>query len=135
MKLKAIRKSVVFVCLFLLLSTAVLAQAVRRIQFPAGRTTVVLKGTLRGSADVTYLLRAAKGQTLIAHLTVPRNEYASLLINGPAGIRLTNNKGEDASDDYSVTLPRSGNYKLVVFPPDTADRKDVAHYTLEVTVR
>ena len=135
MKLRAIRKSIVFVCLFLLLSTAVLAQVVRRIQFPVGRTTVVLKGTLRGKADVTYLLRATKGQTLIAHLTVPQNEYASLLINGPAGIRLTNNKGEDASDDYSVTLPRTGNYKLVVFPPDTAGRRDVAHYTLEVTVR
>jgi hypothetical protein len=134
-KLTVIRKSVVLVSLFLLLSAAVLAQAVQRIRFPAGRTTVVLKGTLRGSADVTYLLRASKGQTLIVHLTVPRNEYASLLINGPAGTRLTNNKGEDASDDYSVTLPRTGDYKLVVFPPDTADRKDVAHYTLEVTVR
>ncbi|HSP61498.1 MAG TPA: hypothetical protein VLQ90_00795 [Pyrinomonadaceae bacterium] len=135
MKPTVIRKSAVLVSLFLLLSAAVLAQAVRRIRFPAGRTTVVLKGTLRGSADVTYLLRASKGQTLTAHLSVPRNEYASLLINDPAGTRLTNNKGEDASDDYSVTLPRTGDYKLVVFPPDTADRRDVAHYALEVTVR
>lgn len=48
---------------------------------------------------------------------------------------MTNERGEDAGDDYSVVLPRTGDYKLVVFPPDTADRKDVAHYTLEVTVR
>lgn len=135
MKDGVIRTTIFLVCLLVLLSTLVLAQTVRRIQFPKGRTTVVLKGSIRGSADVTYRLQARKGQKLTAHLAVPRNEYAGLLIDGPGGVRLTNQRGEDASDDFSVVLPRTGDYKLVVFPPDTADRRDVAHYTLEVTVR
>jgi hypothetical protein len=113
----------------------VLAQSVRRIQFPLGRTTAVVKGTLKGSAEVTYLLRAKKGQTLLAHLAVARNEDASLLIKGPGGTQLQNADGSDAGDDFSVTLPGTGDYSLVVFPPDTAGRNDLAHYTLEVTVR
>ncbi len=130
-----IRKSGVGAVLLFVFCLGVWAQSVRRIRFPPGRTTAVVKGTLKGSADVTYLLRATKGQTLLAHLAVAKNEYASLLIEGPGGIRLQNGDGSDAGEDFSVNLPRTGDYKIVVFPPDTAGRNDLAHYTLEVTVR
>ena len=125
------------ILLALLLGTTLLAQAqrksVQRIQFPAGRTTTVLKGALRGDADFTYILRAGKGQTLIAHLVV--NGEASLMIKGPNGRSLTNPDGTDAGDDFSIILQRTGDYRLTVFPPDTVDRKDIARYTLEVTIR
>lgn len=107
----------------------------QRVKFPPGRTTAVLKGTLRGITDARYVLRAQRGQTLTAHLSVGRNEYASLQIIGPDGNSLTAADGSDVGDDFSVTLPRMGDYHFVVFPPDTSGRRDLAHYTLEITIR
>ncbi|HYJ47731.1 MAG TPA: hypothetical protein VEV81_14035 [Pyrinomonadaceae bacterium] len=125
--------------LALLLGSTVCASAqrksVQRIQFPRDRTTAVLKGVLKGDTDMTYVVRARKGQTLIAHLAVENGCCASLMAKGPDNISLTNADGTDAGDDFSVVLKRTGDYRLIVFPPDTADRKDVARYTLEVTIR
>jgi len=108
---------------------------VQRVQFPPGRTTVVLKGELRGENDFTYILRAQKGQTLIAHLAVEHDCCAGLLVKGPYNNNLRNADGTDAGDDFSVVFRQTGDYRFVVFPPDTADRKDIARYTLEITIR
>lgn len=135
------KKSCYALLLLLFLSANVLPSGLQnrsastRVRFPAGRTTVVLKGVIRGTNDRTYVLRAERGQTLIAHLAVKQGEYAGLLIEGPGGIRLTNEQGNDAADDFNVALPRTGDYRIVVFPPDTNDRTDMAHYTLELTIR
>jgi hypothetical protein len=107
----------------------------RRVQFPPGQTSVSLKGVLRGQADYTYVLRASRGQTLTAHLAVENDCCASLMAKGPDGRSLTNPDGTDAGEDFSLQLTQTGDYRLIVFPPDTADRKDVARYTLEVSVR
>jgi hypothetical protein len=107
----------------------------RRVRFPRGRTTVVLKGVLRGKADYTYVLRAARGQTLTAHLMVENDCCAALMAKGPDGLGLTNPDGTDAGNDFSLQLTQTGDYRLIVFPPDTADLKDIARYTLEVSVR
>jgi hypothetical protein len=110
-------------------------QRSRRIRFPPGRTTLVLKGVLKGEADATYVLRARAGQTLNLHLAVENDCCAALLVKGPDGINLTNADGTDAGDDFSVVLQKTGDYRIIVFPPDTADRKDLARYTLEVSAR
>jgi hypothetical protein len=107
---------------------------VQRIQFPPGRTTVVLKGVLRGTADMTYVLRARKGQTLTAHL-VENKCCVALLTKGPDNNSLRNADGTDAGEDFSLVLKQTGDYRLIVFPPDTADNKDIARYTLEITIR
>lgn len=107
----------------------------RRVRFPRGRTTVVLRGVLRGKADYTYVLRAARGQTLTAHLAVENDCCAALLVKGPDGLGLRNADGTDAGNDFSVPLTQTGDYRITVFPPDTAGRRDIARYTLEVSVR
>lgn len=126
-----------FILFALMLGTTLCVSAqrsnVQRIQFPQGRTTTVLKGVLKGDTESTYILRAKKGQTLLAHLAV--NGEASLTIKGPNNRSLTNTDGSDAGNDFSVILQSTGNYRITVFPPDTADRKDIARYTLEVTIR
>ena len=108
---------------------------VRRVQFPRGRTTLVLKGVLRGKSDMTYLLRARAGQTLTANLSVVNDCCASLLIKGPDNTNQTNADGTDAGASFSIQLTQTGDYRIIVFPPDTAARKDIARYTLEVSVR
>lgn len=126
-----------FILFALLLGTTVCVSAqrknVQRIQFPPGRTTTVLKGVLRGDTEFTYLLRAKRGQTLLAHLSVKGE--ASIMVKGPNNRSLTNADGSDAGDDFSIILQSTGDYRITVFPPDTADRKDMARYTLEVTIR
>jgi hypothetical protein len=132
---KTARHALILFALLLGTTLCISAQRgnVQRIQFPAGRTTTVLKGALRGDAEATYILRAKKGQTLLAHLAV--NGEASLMVKGPNNRSLTNADGSDAGNDFSVILQSTGDYRITVFPPDTADRKDIARYTLEVTIR
>ncbi|MDQ3819289.1 MAG: hypothetical protein M3362_16655 [Acidobacteriota bacterium] len=117
------------------LSASAQRKNVERVQFPQDRTTAVLKGVLKGQSDMTYIVRARKGQTLIAHLAVEKNCCAGILIKGPDNRNQTNADGTDAGDDFSIVLKRTGDYRIVVFPPDTADRRDVARYTLEITIR
>jgi hypothetical protein len=133
---KTTQQTFILFALLLCATLCVSAQRknVQRIQFPPDRTTAVLKGELRGENDFTYILRARKGQTLIAHL-VENKCCASLMAKGPNNNSLTNADGSDAGNDFSVVLRQTGDYRLIVFPPDTADRKDVARYTLEVTIR
>lgn len=139
--IKTIRKrmAAVFILFALLFSTTLCASAqrgsVRRVQFPRGRTTVVLKGVLRGTSEMTYVLRARAGQTLTANLLVENDCCASLLIKGPDNTNQRNADGTDAGARFTVQLTQTGNYRIIVFPPDTADRKDIARYTLEVSVR
>ncbi|HEX8707676.1 MAG TPA: hypothetical protein VF723_05395 [Pyrinomonadaceae bacterium] len=133
------RRSLLLLVLLCGLGSSAFAQgggrSARRVQFPAGRTTTVLKGVLRGTQDATYVVRARKGQTLIAHLSVANDCCASLMIKGPDNNSLTNPDGTDASDDFSIILQRTGDYRVIVFPPETAGRRDTARYTLELTIR
>lgn len=128
-----------FILLALLVGATLSASAqkknVQRIQFPTGRTTTVLKGVLRGDNDFTYIVRAKKGQTLLAHLSVAGNGQAGILVKGPDNRNQTNPDGSDAGDDFSIILQRTGDYRIVVFPPEMTEKKDIARYTLEVTIR
>lgn len=138
-RLKRVRASAALLLLLALPAGGVLAQRAgkntRRVQFPPGQSGVTLKGVLRGKADYTYVLRARGGQTLTARLTVEHDCCAALMAKGPDGLSLRNADGTDAGNDFSLRLTQTGDYRLIVFPPDTAARKDVARYTLEVSVR
>ncbi len=108
----------------------------QRIQFPQGQTSVSLKGVLRGSRDAIYLLRGSRGQVLTAHIKVENDCCASILIKGPDGNNVKNDAdGTDAGEEFSVALRLTGDYQIVVFPPDTAEETDVARYTLDVSLR
>jgi hypothetical protein len=101
-------------------------QVFKRVQFPRGRTTVVLKGRTNSRGGVVYQLRARAGQHLIAHLSSPKKElkcqihpvYGELL---PGAMDVT---------DWEGDLPKDGEYDILVFTDRGADT-----YTLEVTIR
>jgi hypothetical protein len=134
-----VRGGLALLVLALLFGTTFYAAAQRgrkntqRIQFPPGQTSVSLKGVLKGSRDAIYLLRGSRGQVLKAHLAVENDCCASILIKGPDGNNVKNDAdGTDAGEDFSVALKLTGDYQIVVFPPDTAEETDVARYTLDV---
>jgi hypothetical protein len=97
----------------------------RRIKFPRGRTTVVLKNAVvRGDSD-RYLLRAMSGQTMTVHLTSVEDN-AVFEVYAPRSGRTMSG----ATTDWTGELPRNGDYIIMV-----SGTRGNADYTLEVTVR
>jgi hypothetical protein len=117
------------------LLTASTTWAQKRVKFPPGRTTVILKGVTTGGPSesggmnaVSYRLRARKGQTMTLHLTsAKRNAVFGVYAPGTQLI-----DGAQNVTDWSGTLSKSGDYEIIVFP---SDEKTNTAYTLEVTVR
>ena len=136
-KLKPVRAAAALLLLLVMVAGGVLAQRAgkntRRIQFPPGQTSVSLKGVLKGTRDAIYLLRGSRGQVLTARITVENDCCASILIKGPDGNNVVNDAdGADAGDNFSVALRLTGEYRIIVFAPDTTEETDVARYTLDV---
>ena len=129
-------KRITITLLALMLFTASTALAQKRVKFPAGRTTVILTGRTTGGPSesggmqpVSYVLRAKKGQQMKLHLTsAKKNAVFSVYL--PGMDPMTGDAWE--STDWTGTLPKSGNYEIIVFPRDEATN---TRYTLEVTVR
>ena len=136
-KLKPVHAAAALLLLLALSAGSVLSQRAgkntRRIQFPPGQTSVSLKGVLKGPRDAIYLLRGSRGQVLTARITVENDCCASILIKGPDGNNVVNDAdGADAGENFSVALWLTGEYRIIVFPPDTTEETDVARYTLDI---
>jgi hypothetical protein len=101
----------------------------RRVQFPRGRTTAVLKGKANWGASYVYRLRASAGQTMLVHITgVP-----TFRIIAPGSRNYTALDGADNVQDWTGELPRTGDYQIIVGHAN--DNYTLAPYTLEVTIR
>ena len=125
--------AMVLVSLFLL-ANVVFARTIP-VKFPPGRTTVVLKGKTTGGPSesggmdpIAYTLRARKGQTMILHLTSEKKN-AVFGVYAP-GMDLI--EGAQTVNDWTGTLPKTGQYEIIVFPED--EHTDTA-FTLEITIR
>ncbi len=120
--------------LLLLVGTTVWAKSTR-VEFPPGRTTVVLKGRTTGGPSesggmdpVSYILRARKGQQMTLHLTSAKKN-ALFGVYAP-GMDLV--EGAQSVKDWSGELPKTGDYEIIVFPGDEATDTT---FTLEITIR
>jgi hypothetical protein len=101
----------------------------KRVRFPRGRTTAILKGAVVRATQDQYILGARRGQTMIVHITsLEKNAVFAIL--GPGGVALDGaEEGADAMD-WTGELPVSGDYSIWVSPT-----RGNATYTLEVTIR
>jgi hypothetical protein len=128
-------KRLVVALLTLLLLIAPSAWAQKRVKFPPGRTTVVLKGKTTGGPSesggmnpVSYKLRAREGQQMTLHLTsAKKNAVFGLYAPGMDLV-----EGAQSVADWSGTLPKTGDYEIIVFPQDEVTNTT---FTLEVTIR
>jgi hypothetical protein len=128
-------KRFVVALLTLFLMTASTAWAQKRVKFPPGRTTVILKGKTTGGPSesggmnpISYVLRARRGQQMILHLTsAKKNAVFGLYAPGMDLV-----EGAQNMMDWSGRLPKSGDYEIIVFPQD--EMTDTT-FTLEVTIR
>ena len=119
----------------ILLVATVTSWAQKRVKFPPGRTTVILKGKTTGGPSesggmnpVSYKLRARKGQTMTLHLTsAKKNALFGLYAPGMDLV-----EGAQSVADWSGQLPKTGDYEIIVFPED---EKTDTTFTLEVSIR
>jgi hypothetical protein len=135
MNLKGIKSARIFAATALILVTVSLAAAQKgttinkRVQFPRGRTTAVLKGKANWGASYVYRLRAQAGQTMLVHITgVP-----TFRIIAPRSRNYEALPGADNVQDWTGELPRTGDYQIVVGHAN--DNYTLAPYTLEITIR
>ncbi len=130
MKTFSLKTIVILLITIVTLATLVQAQrgtsVVRRITFQRGRTTAVVRGTIRRGVSHDYLLRARQGQGMAVHLASRGNVGFEVL--SPSGQYLCS-----YTQDCSGYLPESGDYRINVLPP--TDTNAAVGYTLEVTVR
>jgi hypothetical protein len=96
----------------------------RQIKFARGRTTTVIKDTVKLCTSHEYHLRARQGQTMSIHLATGKHTSFSLLT--PSGDTVGN---ADGVKDWSGELQDNGDYIIIVATDATAA------YTLEVTIR
>jgi len=104
-----------------------------KVQFAKGTSSAVIKGHLKGDADVDYVVRAAAGQTLSVTLkeTNPQN-YFNLLPPGSKGSAMFVG---DTGEDYTGMLPADGDYVVRVYLMRPAARRgESSDYTLTVGV-
>ena len=129
------RKTVAAGCALLLLLATTASAKIIRVKFPKGRTTVILKGRTTGGPSesggmdpIAYHVRARKGQTMTLHLTSAKgNAVFGVYAPGMDPMDIGTN-----AKDWSGTLPKTGDYEIMVFPEDEATNTT---FTLELTIR
>lgn len=96
----------------------------KQIRFPKGRTTAVIKDTVRLCTSHEYTLRARAGQMMTLNLATGKR--TSFTLSAPSGDTV---EGADGVKDWSGELPQTGDYVISIGTDATAA------YTLEVTIR
>jgi hypothetical protein len=106
-----------------------------RVTFAKAASSATIKGTLKGGADVDYLVRAAAGQTLEVKLeaTNPQNDF-NVLPPGSANVAMVVS-GMTGERSWSAMLPADGDYAIRVYlNRPAARRNESSKYTLTVGV-
>jgi len=133
MKLRLVAATVVLAFAQSFAGTA-FADAVTRqenVQFAKGASSAVIKGQLKGDADVDYVVRAAAGQTLSVKLQ-KTNAQNYFNVMPPASTGSAMFVG-DSGDDYSGVLPTDGDYIVRVYLMRPAARRgETSNYTLTI---
>ena len=134
MKKNQMRKVSVAVLAVLLLAANTAWAKTIRVRFPKGKNSVVLKGRTTGGPSesggmdpITYTFRARKGQRLTLNLTSEKKN-AVFGVYAP-GMDLV--EGAQTVNDWNGTLPKTGQYEIIVFPEDEATD---TNFTLKITI-
>jgi hypothetical protein len=104
-----------------------------KVQFAQGVSSAVIRGHLKGDADVDYVVGVAAGQTLSVTLkeTNPQN-YFNVLPPGSKGSAMFVG---DTGEDYTGMLPSDGDYVVRVYLMRPAARRgESSDYTLTIGV-
>lgn len=105
-----------------------------RVQFKAGASGKVIKGSIKGDQTVDYVLNARKDQSANISLGSKNTSvYFNILAPGEKDVAMFN--GSVKGNQFEGTLPKSGDYKVRVYLMRSAARRnEVANYTLDINI-
>ncbi|WGL16731.1 hypothetical protein PVT68_00145 [Microbulbifer bruguierae] len=89
-----------------------------RVQNPDNHHGVRVTATISGQQTIEYLIDAKTGQSLALDI-LSNNARAAYRITAPAAPRALH-KGHGQQSSYSVTLPRDGTYRVLIYLQDSA---------------
>lgn len=109
--MKKLRSLMLLLAIGTLAAAPLTAQGERRIQFPKGKSSTVLKGAT-GTSGVTYVLRARSGQKIVLDLTPANGVGIKVETNGRYGPMVL--LREETGGHYEVGLEETGDYTIFV---------------------
>ena len=120
-------------CVVVTLRAAETGIRTERVKFAKGATSAVIKGQVKGSEDVDYLVRAGAGQTITVSLKVSnRSNYFNVLPPGSKDVAMY---AGQTGEDFKGVLPADGDYTIRVYLIRAAARRnESSRYTLTVSV-
>jgi hypothetical protein len=105
----------------------------RPVQFAAGKTGTIIKGSITGDQTVDYTLRAAAGQTMTVKLAGGSSVYHNVLPPGSTGEALFVGSRDGAKS--TTTLPAAGEYTIRVYQMgNAASSGKRSNFTLDVSI-
>lgn len=104
-----------------------------RVTFQKGASSATIKGQLKGSLSVDYVVRASAGQTLAVGLKKSNlSNYFNVLPPGSADAAMYVGQ---TGEDFTGMLPADGDYTIRVYLMRSAARRnETSDYTLTVRV-
>lgn len=109
------KKLVLFIVLFFVVSTLVNADGItRRIKFQKGQSAATYEGgVVRGDRDI-YIAKANKNQVMSVTITSEEDNAVFQIKNTKTGKYLTGAGDGDDAVQFSGGLPSTGDYKIIV---------------------
>jgi hypothetical protein len=124
--------AIAFLLLLLCISESVSAQSKIRVRFARGATSAIVSGTVRGYAYKDYVVGASVGQEITAKLNQATSSV--LTIFQPNGDNL---EGATESDEFTGTLPSSGDYviRVMMMRSEARRPRSVSNYILKISIK
>ena len=105
-----------------------------RVQFPEGKSSAVVEGSITGYKIKDYVLKARKGQYMNVSMATDNGaNYFNILAPGESDEAMFNGSG--SQNLYEGILPKTGDYKVRVYLMRSAARRgEAAKYRLEMII-
>jgi len=103
----------------------------KKVVFPAGQSSAVFKGTIKGQAtQQIYLVRVRQGQRLSLLLTSDKGQTTFNVFNSRDNESIGNPPGE--TQEWENTMESTDEYSIIV---TIYDAKKTDNYVLRITVK
>jgi hypothetical protein len=104
------------------------------VQFATGKSSVQLRGSIKGDGEAEYTINARAGQTLAVNLKTS-NASSHFNIKPPGSKDVAMFIGSSSGTEATLMLPADGSYVVQVYlMRNAARRHESAAYTLDVAV-
>ncbi len=127
----------IFVLAILLSPLVIFAQDIqtKRVKFATGKTSIDLKGTIRGNEVIDFLLNAKASQTLKVSLKTSSTSNYFNLMEPAANYEAFYNSSITGVNTFSGKLNKDGDYRIRVYLTRNAARRgDKTNFTLSISV-